>query len=170
MSKLEKLFENILERDEKIVKIYKPNKKAYRTNVFIWALIPLTWPFYLLMLTIGLPIFLPIYKAYYNKRGYAITNKRIIVRGGIIGVDFKVMSIESMNASVLKVGFIDKVARANTGTIEFGSQSTPIGARATNGGAANPFIFAHIQDPYKEHKEIQEHVDKVRESKRKVSK
>ena len=162
---MEQLFQNILEKDEVIIKSYKPNRKTYRTAFFIWAIIPFTWPLYILCLTIGLPIFLPIRTAYYNKRAYCVTNRRIIVRGGIIGVDYKVMSIESMNASVLKVGFVDKVAGQNTGMIEFGSQSTPIGARrGQQGGANNPFIFRHIENPYQEHKAIQEHVDAVKKS------
>ena len=164
MQEFENVFSNILEKDEKIIKAYRPNRKTVWTAVFFWMIvIPLFWP----ILILGFPIIYPIYRLYLSKRAYAITDRRILVRGGIIGVDYKALGLESVNASVVNVGINDKVARRNTGTLEFGSPSTPIGMTNAQGGRANPFRFVHVDNPYQEHKEIQEIIDKVREEHKK---
>jgi len=153
-----KLFDNVLERGEEIVRTYKPNRKALRTSVFFWFIvIPLLWP----ILILGFPIIFPVYRAYYNKRAYAVTDRRILVRGGIIGVDYKSLKISSINATTVRVGIYDKIARQNTGTVEFGSPSTPLGATNASGMRLNPFVFGFITNPYEELREIEEHIDRV---------
>jgi hypothetical protein len=160
MKNLQDAFNNILERDETIAKIYRPNRKAIWVQWFFWpVVIPFCWPF----LIIGFPIIYPCYRLYLSKRAYAVTNRRILVRGGIIGIDYKAIGLDSINASTVYVNINDKIARRNTGTLEFGSPSTPIGMRNPQGGRANPFRFVHICNPYEEHKQIQEHIDIVRE-------
>jgi len=153
MIDLKELFTNVLENDEKILKTYKPVRKAVRNSFFFFLIvIPLCWPF----LILGFPIIYPVYRVYYTKQAYACTNKRIIVRGGIIGTDYKFLEYKSINATTVDVGIIDKVSKNNTGTITFGSPATPIGMRDASGQKTNPFVFGYIEDPYEEHKKIKQ--------------
>ena len=153
MTDLKDLFVNVLDDDEKILKAYKPVRKTVRNSFFFFLMvIPLCWPFLILCF----PIFYPIYRVSYTKSAYVCTNKRIIVRGGIVGVDYKFLEYKSINATTVHVGIIDKVSKTNTGTIMFGSPSTPLGATDANGIRTNPFVFGCIEDPYEEHKKIKQ--------------
>ncbi|MCL2755571.1 MAG: hypothetical protein FWE45_00785 [Firmicutes bacterium] len=160
MQDLGKHFEHILDDGEEIVKTFKPNRRATANSFFFffWA-IPLLWP----ILIISFPIMYPIYRAYYNKRVYAYTNKRILVRGGIIGTDYKSLDLPSVNATLVHVGFIDKISKKNTGTLEFGSPANPIGMTNSNGMKVNPFIFNHIENPYDEHKIVKQYIASVKD-------
>lgn len=40
---------------------------------------------------------------------YAITDKRIIIRSGVIGIDFKFINYTEIDSVNVKVGFIDKI-------------------------------------------------------------
>ena len=42
---------------------------------------------------------------------YAITDKRIIIRSGMIGIDFKFINYAEIDSVNVKVGFIDKIFR-----------------------------------------------------------
>jgi len=153
-----KLFDNILEKGEVVLRTYKPDRKTLRTEWFFWWLvIPLMWPFLILCL----PVLIPVFRAYYNKRAYAVTDRRILVRGGIIGIDYKSLKITAINATTSRVGLMDKIAKQNTGTIEFGSPATPLGATNASGVRINPFVFGRIVNPYEELREIEEHIDLV---------
>jgi len=156
-----RLFDNILEKGEVILRTYKPDRKALRTEWFFWFwVIPLLWPVFILLL----PIMWPVFRAYYNKRAYAVTDRRILVRGGIVGTDYKSLKISAINATTARVGLMDKIAKQNTGTIEFGSPATPLGVTNTSGVRVNPFIFGRIINPYEELREIEEHIDTVQKT------
>ena len=47
--------------------------------------------------------------AEYKNVDYAITDKRIIVRSGVIGVDFKYISYPEINSVNVKVGILDRI-------------------------------------------------------------
>ncbi len=180
-------FEMILDKDEQIIKEYKPNKKRAVYLSFI-SLIPLLlvsltfvliavlalvnvikvtdengksemmFPYFFIVLG-GLISLLLIYSLIYiivsyKKRLYCLTNKRIIIRNGFIGVDFNALDVNAINSVNVKVNFLDKCVRPNTGTIIFGSATTPLGQNNKNGSGG--FTFAHIDNPYEVYKEIKE--------------
>ena len=145
------LFECVLDEGEEVIVTYKPVRKVIRNDFFFWFLvIPLLWP----VLIFYWPIAFPIYRAWYNKRVYACTDRRIIVRGGIVGVDYKFLDYKDIKASMVKVGIMDKISKTNTGTLEFGSVAAPLGATNASGTRVNPFIFWHIENPHDDHKMI----------------
>ena len=84
---------------------------------------------------------------------YVITNKRIIIRSGVIGVDFKEINLDQIGAVTVRVDFLDKLVKPNTGTIYFGSASTPI-VQSDKGNTGLQFKFADIENPYEEYKRI----------------
>ena len=93
----------------------------------------------------------------YKKAMYCITNKRVIIRHGLIGVDFKSLSISSIVAINVEVNALDKMIKPVTGTITFASAATPI----TTGKEKNnvPFAFSCIENPYDVYREIKTIVD-----------
>ena len=91
----------------------------------------------------------------YRKILYCLTNKRIIIRSGFIGVDFHSLDIKAISSINVKVGLFDKWVKPNTGTIIFGSSTTPLGGQGKSGGR-NGFAFAHLENPYEVYKEIKE--------------
>ncbi len=181
------LFLPILDDDEIVEKTYKPNKlkmffstmlasililcvfcggmalgmfvpeEGYEPLAPIYALIPVG-AFVLVEL-----IVIWFLNLCYKKTVYAITNKRVIIRTGIIGVDYKSLDMAMIGAIDVYVSFIDKILEKNTGTIRFGSTSSPMNAQ--NGSY---YVFKHVVDPYKNCKEIKARIDAYKTEKSKA--
>ncbi len=169
---MDNLFDNILDSDEHIIKVLKPNKLkfvfggvvslSFVLSLFlVVSLIAILGPaqavnkispLYCLIpigiFILAVVIFIVIGLVVYSKRYYAYTNKRVIVRCGFVGVDYKSLDMEMIGAINVNVSLLDKMLHKNTGTVSFGSVASPI----TGNGAA--FSFYSIQDPYEFYKEI----------------
>ena len=78
---------------------------------------------------------------------FAYTNKRLIVRSGIWGVDFQSLEYKDITSTSVSVGFLDKGGK--TGTLVFVSPST-------HNNMAIKFQF--IEKPYETMKEIKEYI------------
>lgn len=180
---LENIFEPVLNKDEKIIKVFKPNKAK-----MFWAYIVVTVIIYLLLaIFVGLSIdslnkenknmlyiviaiwvavyiltfvlFFVCYKLEYKKTYFAYSNKRILIRQGVIGVDYKSLDISMIGAVTVNVGILDKMVRKNTGCLTFGSMASPVGTGALM------FAFSNIENPYEVYKEVKEFIDKSKEKK-----
>ena len=174
------MFKDILEKGEKVKQVWRPNKcKTWWEWMLILALcvIPLAiGPIIAkfddevskrgfditLWVTISVALAAIIItviccQLWLNKRYYAYTNKRILIRGGIIGVDYKSLEFKSLTATVAKVNLLDKLIRKNTGSIKFGSPASPV--MSLGSGHSNQFIFAHIVAPYVVLREIKEFIN-----------
>lgn len=191
---MEKQFEKILDKDEKIIKVFKPLKsKLYFStfvNVFLFTLflaLPLAIAFFtsftydvtcpmpyglqlLVSILIGLALYfiviMAIYlfvmiftKIYYNNLYFAYSNKRIIIRTGILGVDYKSLDMKMIGAINVYVSPVDKIHRKNTGTITFGSTASPIQPERGLAG----YRFSHITNPYELYKEVKSVIDEFKE-------
>ena len=93
-------------------------------------------PFFLLHLT---PVWIWIGKTIKAAREvknleYAITDKRIIIRSGMIGIDFKFINYTEIDSVNVKVGLIDKIFRV--GDIYINS-------------SVNSGVLWDVEDPYK---------------------
>ena len=178
---MEKLFEKILDEDEKIEKVLKPHKGKYFFSVLvawglsfaifaimgiafvlfpedgaevdkIYALIPIgIWVLCMLVVLLFASI-------YYKNLYYAYTNKRVIIRSGIFGVDFKSLDMSMIGAVNVYVSLLDKIIRKNTGSIMFGSTASPIGGQ--NAGAG--YRFNNIKAPYETCKDVKSFIDKYK--------
>lgn len=179
---MEKLFENILDQDEKIQKVFKPQKSKFFFSVLMyWGL---TFLFFALigvfavlfpeegmeveliylLIPIGAWIVLMLLALmfaaiYYKNIYYAYSNKRIIIRSGIFGVDFKSLDMSMIGAVNVYVSLIDKIVRKNTGSISFGSTASPIAYSQSSGAA---YKFNHISNPYENCKEIKSFIDEYK--------
>ena len=177
------LFNNVLEKNEKVIKIIKPNKLklfvywlgyAFWINVWIAliGIIPMIgtsletntsipWQYYMIVVGVIVIIFVVtaiLAQIYYKNNYFAYTNARILIRSGIIGIDYKSLDMRYVGALNVRVGFWDKVLKQETGTITFGSMSSPMATSKAVG-----YNFAHIEKPYELYKEMKQVVEEVKE-------
>ena len=179
----QQVFENILEKDEKIIKMWRPNKAKFwwfwmltYIGSMIWVFaVPLvvgiedgagTGLWVALGATGGVFVFgwIVMWVAgalWLKNRYYAYTERRILIRGGIIGIDYKSLEYKSLNATVVKVSLLDKLVRRDTGTIKFGSPSSPV--LSIWAGHSNQYMFNHIEAPYATLREIKEYMNDLEE-------
>jgi len=178
---MEEKFKDILEKDESIIKMYKPNKCKFWVRytllsmacwlmVFVALLgsIPdvgktynpdLFWLLFIIassVFIVGMVITALFGAIYYKNRFYAYTGKRILIRSGVMGIDYKSLEFKALTATIVNVTFLDKILGRNTGTIRFGSPSSPVGSVKTG---LNPYVFQHIVKPYETIREIKEFID-----------
>jgi uncharacterized membrane protein YdbT with pleckstrin-like domain len=178
---MEKKFDDIIEKDEQIIKVYKPNKRKYAWSLALSL-------FFLLLFTC-LPILLGIIGVvehngavagiavlviaiigvllilitvllavlYYKNKYYCYTDTRVIIRSGIFGIDYSSLEFRSLTATLVNVSLLDKILGGKTGTITFGSASSQITGGGQN-GKLNPYVFRHIEKPYEVMKEIKEYI------------
>ncbi len=178
---MENLFTPILDDDEIIEKIYKPQKaKLFLSTLFgsiltllifcgglafallvpdedgfslepIYALIPAG------IFVLCIAVIYLFTNWHYKKTAYAVTNKRIVIRTGIIGVDFKTLDMGMIGAIDVYVSVLDKILCKNTGTVRFGSTSSPMASEN-----ANRYTFRHIVMPYETCKAIKARIDEYK--------
>ena len=98
---------------------------------------------------------------YYKNLYYAYSNKRIIIRSGIFGVDYRSLDMGMIGAVNVYVSLYDKIIHKNTGSISFGSTASPM-VSAKGGSSYN---FSHIVMPYETCKEIKYYIDEFKNSK-----
>ena len=143
----EHLFDDILERDEKIIKIIKPSKKRFFRDWALPFIFPIFLPHFIICMVGTLFFVLPLLhsKAYKNTY-YAYTNKRLITRGSAIGVDYHSLEYKDISSSSVDVGFLDKLGKGKkTGTLSFKSPSAGIS-------------FKCVENPYEQMREIKEYM------------
>lgn len=174
-----RLFDDVIEADETIQKGFKPNKKKVFASFIIFDVI-VAFFFSLTILGMWLDGEIPqkekiigtcivagvvllivaltmwFVSLYYKNAYYVYTNKRIIVRTGVFGVDFHSLDIDNIGASNVCVSLLDKMVGKNTGSIRFGSNSSPI----TN----SYYGFMNIENPYQVYKEIKGYIQTVQTS------
>lgn len=179
--KEEKLFEPILDNDEKIVETFKPNfvRFVILNSIFIAIfLIPffavslffflgepdsLFGGFIVLGFSTLMLFITPISNSIrYSKTAYCYTNKRIIIRTGFIGADFQAIDFDMVGGMNVKVDFLDKMVKPNTGTITFASPASPMIQNGQSGGSAG-YAFRNIENPYDVYKRIKEFSSKNRD-------
>ena len=184
-----KIFDPILGRDETVIETFKPNKirevilnlLGLFLGVGIFILLPLCIVFGLangdgsegdnpwLLLTPCFIIFGVFFIAGafaivfgYKKKAFCVTNKRVIVRSGIIGTDFKTLEFDLVGGISVNVGIFDKMMKPNTGKISFASAASPV---LNNGKGVSQYVFSAIENPYDAYKRIKEIYDNYKETK-----
>ena len=95
------------------------------------------------------------YAVRYKRTLYAITNKRLIVRSGFIGVDYKSIELKYVGLVNVRVDFLDKLSGCNTGTVSIASPAIPMNGQNNANGA---FMFKCIDNPYEVYKKVKENI------------
>ena len=143
---MEELFNDVLENDEQIIKVIKPSKSRYWKVALLPFIIPIFLPHFIVIMVCTL-FTLPFFYAHgYKNLYYCYTNKRLIVRSGIIGVDYRTLDFKFITASEVDVGLLDKLGKSKTGTLSFKSPTMAI-------------RFNYVENPYALMKEIKEYMN-----------
>jgi len=95
----------------------------------------------------------------YKKRWFCYTNKRVIIRGGVIGTDYKTLDYDLIGGISVNVSLLDKFVKPETGTISFASSASPV---VQNTKGYSPNSFTAIEHPYDVYKRIKEYFDSVK--------
>lgn len=82
----------------------------------------------------------------YDKVYYAITNKRVILQGGVIGRDFEMVEYDQITNAEVNVGFSDVIFGGKTGSIMLSTAGTFTYTR--NGVMAKPYTICNVLNPY----------------------
>lgn len=174
---MENLFEHILDDDEKIVKVFKPHKaKLFLSSLILSTISLLTFllvgiiaivfpedgytvnyiyvliPIGIFVLVLGIIAILTA--VYYKNLYYAYSNKRIIIRSGIFGVDYRSLDMSMIGAVNVSVSLLDKILKKNTGSLSFGSTASPV-----VNSKSSSYNFSHITLPYETCKEVKSYID-----------
>jgi hypothetical protein len=182
-------FDPILNKGEMIQAIYKPKKSRFLVGPlfgsFFFALMMSMWSIFVFCIPgkdkngdrtapsnplLGWLLFAGIFVVImaailimtnirYRHVLYAYTDSRILIRDGFIGVDFKTLDLKQIQATEVRVDFVDKITGGKTGSIAFGSNSSPMVYGNNNNGGAGVFRFIGIPDPYGTLKTIKEAIE-----------
>lgn len=179
-SKGDFMFDQILDKDENIIEMIKPDKARTFWGSVIGSLFIFIFIFIFSCLTIFVPstsgesinylymiipfgiyavlllLILIFTNLWYKKTAYAYTNKRIIIRTGIIGVDFKALDLKMIGAINVNVSLVDKIVRHQTGSLKFGSMSSPM---ALAGNSQSVYAFVYVKNPYEVYRKLKEIIE-----------
>ncbi len=191
---MEELFKPILDDDENVLACLKPNKKRFilinnlatiilglifLTPVFIIGILGLigtivfegndkTGPIFMVIIAgiilLGFLFSLFSRGVVYKNTAYAVTNKRVLIRSGFVGVDYKSIDLSSIHSINVRVDFADKLVKPETGSISFASALDPLTNNNGKSGVTT-FTFSHIEHPYDEYKRIKQLSDELKKNK-----
>jgi len=110
---------------------------------------------------------------WYKNRWYCYTNRRVIIQCGIIGRNFRFLDLNQNMNTFVRISFLDRLLRKNTGSIKFWTMMNPgmnfgggggwgAGTRGgmgtTPGFSGSMFYFMYVQNPHEILREIQQQV------------
>lgn len=188
-------IQNILERNEKIVWRGKISRKVIVTVTIFWLIIILAISAYFFtkstfdytsngvpkqtsgatigigVLVIGL-ILLFLYFFTNLIHEYAITNKRAIIKSGLIGTDYKSIHFDQIQSVDIDVGLIGKIFAVGNVKIDTGKTETYSSGGASVGNIQHNSIktrtmyhvLKNIPEPYEVYKFLQSHATRRKES------
>lgn len=138
---MEWLFKDILSTDEKVLKVFKPDKTKFMSAAIFKYIFPafLTFFFALAVFVSGSVLasfvvtllffaftggvyFVSLVR--YNNSFYALTDRRVIVKCGMLGNNFKTLDLKSVGAVNVYTGFLDRLLGKGTGAVRFWSADT----------------------------------------------
>ena len=93
----------------------------------------------------------------YQRTIYVVTNKRLIIRSGFIGVDYKSIELRYVGLVNVRVDFLDKIC-GSTGTITFASPAIPMMNGNGQNNANGAFSFRCVENPYEVYKKVKEYI------------
>lgn len=144
---MSKKIEQILEKDEKILWQGGISRALLGFEIFILFLFlillvywQISWSFVLILLFAAV-----IYFAYQLIKEFLLTNKRLILKSGLIGTDFKSVYFNEIKSIDLRVDLIDKIFSIGTININVGLISSGVNIKLN-----------HLDDCYLAYQKMQE--------------
>lgn len=92
-------------------------------------------------------------KARWKNTKYALTDKRIIIHTGFIGMDIKTIYYKDIKNVHLNVGILDKLFK--TGSVFFDTTGMGNLVTSVESSQASPRVFKNIENPYEIYSRIQ---------------
>jgi len=157
-------FSNVIESGEQLVKTYRPDKKRFLTAPLVVSVVTnLVIAGFFLIISIGAENAFLLFLAFlgidavffiptvvgqilkYKNRHYACTDKRIIIRCGIVRIRYISLEYDALNATNINYSFLDRFLNRQTGTIVFGSPSSPIINTGAQNVQAGKFVFESVR-------------------------
>lgn len=136
--KVEESFKQILDGNESVERLLRPNAKRFfvmQSLISVFAMLIIAgcaslevveyygfqslWAVGILAV-ICIGVYMLFAGLYYKNKYYCITNKRIIIRYGMLGADYKALNIEELKELKLKKLWYDSLFKTKTGTIVLG--------------------------------------------------
>lgn len=110
--------------------------------LFVFLVFPHFW------IGVALVVGVPLYRILVHKHTYyAVTNKRAILQGGLIGRDFKIVDFDQLSNAEVNVGIADTLfAHGKSGSILLSTAGTFVHGK--HGVSARPYSMSNIQNPY----------------------
>lgn len=190
------LFAPILQEDEEIIKVIKPNKTRYvylgGLAYTLLALIPILFmaipigmaiesfaeygtsePLVIELSVFGGLILLGIITTWvglnmsYKKTFYAYTNKRILIRRGFIGVDYATLDFEMIGGLMVNVDFLDRLMKGSDNPGTITFGSSASPVIYTRNGRTAAYAFRNIDHPYEVYRDLKHMVDEYKAAKAK---
>ena len=190
------LFAPILQEDEEIIKVIKPNKTRYvylgGLAYTLLALIPILFmaipigmaiesfaeygtsePLVIELSVFGGLILLGIITTWvglnmsYKKTFYAYTNKRILIRRGFIGVDYATLDFEMIGGLMVNVNFLDRLMKGSDNPGTITFGSSASPVIYTRNGRTAAYAFRNIDHPYEVYRDLKHMVDEYKAAKAK---
>ena len=190
------LFAPILQEDEEIIKVIKPNKTRYvylgGLAYTLLMLIPILFmavpigmaiesfaefgtsePLVIELSVFGGLILLGIITTWvglsmsYKKTFYAYTNKRILIRRGFIGVDYATLDFEMIGGLMVNVNFLDRLMKGSDNPGTITFGSSASPVIYTRNGRTAAYAFRNIDHPYEVYRDLKHMVDEYKASKAK---
>ena len=190
------LFTPILQEDEEIIKVIKPNKTRYiylsGLAYTLFALIPIlvmavplgmaigsladhgtSAPLVIELAVFGGLILLGLITTWvglnmsYKKTFYAYTNKRILIRRGFIGVDYATLDFEMIGGLMVNVNFLDRLMKGSDNPGTITFGSSASPVIYTRNGRTAAYAFRNIDHPYEVYRDLKHMVDEYKASKAK---
>ena len=190
------LFAPILQEDEEIIKVIKPNKTRYiylsGLAYTLFALIPIlvmaiplgmaigsfaehgaSTPLVIELAVFGGLILLGLVTTWvglnmsYKKTFYAYTNKRILIRRGFIGVDYATLDFEMIGGLMVNVNFLDRLMKGSDNPGTITFGSSASPVIYTRNGRTAAYAFRNIDHPYEVYRDLKHMVDEYKATKAK---
>jgi len=153
---MSKKIEQILEKDEKILWQGGISRALLGFEIFILFLFlillvywQISWSFVLILLFAAV-----IYFAYQLIKEFFLTNKRLVLKSGLIGTDFKSVYFNEIKSIDLRVDLIDKIFSIGTINVNIGLASS--GGKAINSSHLSIIKLNHLDDCYLAYQKMQE--------------
>ncbi len=178
-------FEHLLDEGEEIIKEIKPLKKP--TNLGSWICVAVL-AFFAIVFTV-IPFLVNDFNEFapmlgiagmclipavigailtpiaYKKYLYCITNKKVIIRSGIIGIDYRVIELDSITTVDVITGLSDKLCGYKTSTIAFYNASNSCNAPNGQGVSYKKNAFLHIENSNEIYKQVKALIKNAKDSK-----
>lgn len=122
---------------------------------------------------IAFGLLISLYSYFSSKvKEYAVTKKRVIIKSGLIGTDFKSVYFDQIKNVIVDVGIIGKIFNVGSVKIDIGKTETySTGGGGRKGNQSSRVrtrtmydILMHIDNPYEVYKHLQQSLSGRKES------